>query len=412
MKKILILAFLLVTNLLKAQQPEGIKFEHGNTWAEILEKAKAENKYIFVDAFTTWCGPCKIMTQKIFPLPEVGKFYNERFINVKIQLDVTKTDNEEVKNWYKDAENFKLDYKVNVYPSYLFFNPDGEIIHRAVGSLPEDLFIKLGHEALDSTKQYYTLLKDYTAGNRDPKLLLTLAKVSERIYDKEFAPRILKDYLGQQKDLFTKETIDLFHLTTKKISDPGFAFYRNNSIKIDSMYWKGYTSRMVNNILMRELVAPAVYGFGERKEDVNWKAAEKKLRNDYPDICDEVIAVAKIQNYMLFKNWTKFRDAVSHYIETYDDKVENGIINNYAILILKNCEDEKCIKAALDWSKRSLTGRDEKRSPFMNTYANLLYKSGKKDEAIQTLEEVVKTTKGAGSYASTLEKMKKGEKTW
>lgn len=32
-----------------------IKFEHG-TWEEIKAKAKAENKLIFMDAYTSWCG--------------------------------------------------------------------------------------------------------------------------------------------------------------------------------------------------------------------------------------------------------------------------------------------------------------------------------------------------------------------
>ena len=46
---------------------KGIRFTPGK-WAEILKKAKAENKIIFFDAYTTWCGPCKLL-QKMY-LPE------------------------------------------------------------------------------------------------------------------------------------------------------------------------------------------------------------------------------------------------------------------------------------------------------------------------------------------------------
>ncbi len=52
---------------------QGIQFEH-ITFAEGLAKAKAENKLIFVDAFTTWCGPCKMLTSKTFPDSAVGTF--------------------------------------------------------------------------------------------------------------------------------------------------------------------------------------------------------------------------------------------------------------------------------------------------------------------------------------------------
>ena len=53
------------------------------TLAKALEKAKAENKLVFVDCYTSWCGPCKYMLNNVFVLPEVGAFFNEHFVNVK-----------------------------------------------------------------------------------------------------------------------------------------------------------------------------------------------------------------------------------------------------------------------------------------------------------------------------------------
>ena len=81
-------------------QSTGIHFEHNSNWETILKRAKAENKYIFVDCFTTWCGPCTYMSAQIFPLKEVGEFYNTKFLNLKLQFDTTQSDNEDVKNWY------------------------------------------------------------------------------------------------------------------------------------------------------------------------------------------------------------------------------------------------------------------------------------------------------------------------
>ncbi len=65
MKKIL---FLIIALPFYTLAQQGMKFEHGITWKEIQAKAKAENKYIFMDAFTTWCGPCKYMAANIFPM--------------------------------------------------------------------------------------------------------------------------------------------------------------------------------------------------------------------------------------------------------------------------------------------------------------------------------------------------------
>jgi len=107
MKKILIIALMLFAGSVSAQ--EGIQFFQGS-WNEALAKAKAENKLIFVDIYTSWCGPCKLMAKDIFPLRSVGEKFNKNFINYKIDAEkgegimVAKT------------------YKVNAYPTYLFVN--------------------------------------------------------------------------------------------------------------------------------------------------------------------------------------------------------------------------------------------------------------------------------------------------
>ena len=77
--------------------PKGIRFEKGLSWQQVLEKAKAENKFIFVDCYATWCGPCKQMERDVYPVPQVEELYNDRFISVKMQMDSSKADDEWVK---------------------------------------------------------------------------------------------------------------------------------------------------------------------------------------------------------------------------------------------------------------------------------------------------------------------------
>ena len=50
---------------------QGIEFEKG-AWEEVLAKAKAEDKLMFVDSYTTWCGPCKKLSKHVFPNEKVS----------------------------------------------------------------------------------------------------------------------------------------------------------------------------------------------------------------------------------------------------------------------------------------------------------------------------------------------------
>src|SRR6478752_6799571 len=96
---------LAVTNFKASAQ--GIKFVHNLDSA--LTLAKAQNKPIFIDFYTSWCAPCKVMTQDVFPQEKVGTYFNSQFINCKIQCDDKGIGVEIGKK-----------YQINAYPTLMF----------------------------------------------------------------------------------------------------------------------------------------------------------------------------------------------------------------------------------------------------------------------------------------------------
>ncbi|WP_207425647.1 tetratricopeptide repeat protein [Pedobacter sp. SYSU D00535] len=91
------------------------------------------------------------------------------------------------------------------------------------------------------------------------------------------------------------------------------------------------------------------------------------------------------------------------------------MLNNYAWEIFKKCDDMACIQQALAWSKKTLEGKNAKEVMYLDTYANLLHKSGRTAEAIKIQEEAVALSgekDDNGNLTKVLNKMKKGEKTW
>jgi len=111
MKKYILLIFACIYAIHLSAQNAGINFLHGTTWAEAVAKAKAENKLIFIDFYTQWCGPCLNMAQTVFSLPTVGYYYNQTFINLKIDAE--------------EGEGITLakKYGVRSYPTYAFIDP-------------------------------------------------------------------------------------------------------------------------------------------------------------------------------------------------------------------------------------------------------------------------------------------------
>ncbi|WP_394996129.1 thioredoxin family protein [Emticicia sp.] len=115
------LLFSLSTYAQHVNSATGIKFTE-TSWKEIVKKAKAEKKLIFMDAYTTWCGPCKMLQSRVFPDKALGAFFNENFINAAIDME---TD---------EGVRLSSIYEVQGYPSLFFIDPNtGKVVKMFLG---------------------------------------------------------------------------------------------------------------------------------------------------------------------------------------------------------------------------------------------------------------------------------------
>lgn len=118
-KKLFVLCLCLLSGHLIFAQ--GIVFQEG-TLTEALAKAKQENKLVFVDVYTTWCGPCKMVAKTVFPQEKVGRYYNEHFINCK--LDAEKGEGPEMVK----------KYGIKGYPTFLYLDGGGNLVYSFSGA--------------------------------------------------------------------------------------------------------------------------------------------------------------------------------------------------------------------------------------------------------------------------------------
>ncbi|CAH0998691.1 Thiol:disulfide interchange protein DsbD [Neolewinella maritima] len=180
-----ILLLLLTTATLSAQ---GIQFFEGS-WAEALEQAAAEDKLIFVDAYAEWCGPCKMMSARVFPDQEVGEYFNANFISVK--YDMEKSESEEFRQWHS----------ASAYPTLLFINAENEVVHRLIGARQTKQLLRDAASALARTeKDLDELRADYEADNTAET---AYAYVRALLRAEEAHLRVANDYLRRPEVDFT-----------------------------------------------------------------------------------------------------------------------------------------------------------------------------------------------------------------
>jgi thioredoxin-related protein len=197
MKQVIVFLVLVIlfAPFARTQEP-GIQFEQTLSWPEILKKAKAENKYIFLDCYASWCGPCKFMDAKVYPAKEAGDYYNAHYISVRLQMDKTAGDDQRTKDWYGVAHYMERTFAVNSYPTFLFFDPAGMAVHKRVGSKDVAGLIAMGEDAQNPAKQYYTVVKNFEPGKIDTGELKALAR-QFRLSDKDLAGKMAFDFLSR-----------------------------------------------------------------------------------------------------------------------------------------------------------------------------------------------------------------------
>ncbi|MEO0899007.1 MAG: DUF255 domain-containing protein [Bacteroidota bacterium] len=364
---------------------EGIQFEHGS-WADALAKAKAEDKMIFMDAYTTWCGPCKWMTANVFPEEKVGEFYNKNFINVKMDMEKG------------EGPDLALTYGVRAYPSLLFINGEGELIHQAIGSRDAVKFVALGEEAMDPKKQIGPQMAKFNKGERDPDFLRNLTVVALDNYMPELGD-ISKAYFETQSDLLTKENTELIFKVTQKEDDPYFDHILKNRAHFNEVIGEEDVNGLFKNICMAGIF---------RQPSIDYDALGKRFGKYFSgEKTQEYLAETKLTYYFFVAektpdNEAKMFEAAEAYFDNFD--VQNPrMINAVAWAFYEKTKDPDLLKKACKWAKKAVEISPE--YTYMDTLAALCYANGKKKKAEKMALEAIEKGKENGEDVSGTEKL-------
>lgn len=413
MRYLLMILLALTIQNLKGQTSQSIDFETKLTWQQIKEKARKENKYVFIDIYTTWCVPCKEMAINVFTEKKVAEFFNKNFINVALQMDSTKHDDLHTKNWRHQADLFAKTYHINSYPTYIFLNPQGYYIHYISGSSSADEFLAKAKMALDPNTQLINLKRGFNSGRRDSLFLLSLINTAKMSGDLDSIGIYINNYLAISKKWNTRRNLEFIVTGTKGSTDLAFRYLLSHQHLIDSILGQHTYLRTVKNIAYDEVVFPLtrknakkqVFGggmiiySGEVIRNVNWDAIKIKLDSNFAAISDEVLLFSKPQYYEAIADWKAYCKSVDSYINNTKD-LDLYQLDNYARIILMSGGSAEQIRSAISWCELILSRADSRKTPiFLKAYSSLLYKDGQKDGAIKSLEKYLSLISSPDSEA-------------
>lgn len=435
---------------------QGIRFTEGS-WNEALAKAKSEHKLIYMDIYTTWCGPCKVMAAQIFPAAEAGEKYNGLFVNYKIDAE--------------KGEGIALakKYQVEGYPTNLYINPEDEsVVYRVMGStgLPE--FLNRADVALLEQKdpmKWSDYEQKFEKGNRDKAFLVAYIEKAKRLdlnNDKALNAYVVEN-AGKKTD---DATLKFLFENTKTLDNTSVAVIAANKDKINGFFpqetheYDSWLQMLPYNTLQKAienkdekllgLIEKGIKDYGIKQQGVSgtyyykkefyqrtgneekaWQAS--KAEADYiatikPAAFDQLDAegLEDVKASIIYQlkamgvTEDKFESSITATLEKNPDMRKPATINAAQSLnasawnVVENkSEDKVAVQQALIWSKKSLElAKGFNAWPMLaDTYANLLFLNGERDKAIAMQEEAISKAQasqmeGIEGLQESLEKMK------
>ncbi len=335
------------------------------SFAEAKERAAEANKPIFMDCYTTWCGPCKWMAANMFTLPEVAKFYNENFVCVSFDMEKG------------EGKELAQQYQIRAYPTLLYLDEEGTLLQIQRGA-PQ-----VGQAYID---------KGQMALNEEQTIPYLTAHREEHFDD----PAFMENYFLTLNDAGQLEE-GLFGRYMEQFSVEEWIEEKNKNIILNLLRAHEHPvyQKLANNYqqltprLQKHLEDVAYYALVREmykvKKDSNalpaYQKEKKRLLTEvFPGPKDRLRFRLKLREAEMTSDWEAYAVACMGPVKRfYWDEARQ--LNSYAWTLYEEIEDPQYLKRALKWAKRAVELNP--KHAYLDTYARLLYETGAPEKALQ-----------------------------
>lgn len=348
-----------------------------------MDIASYEQKYLFIDCYTDWCGWCKVADEKTFANEEVGAFMNERFISVKIDME------------RGGGIELGAKYRVFGYPSYLIFTPDGSLARKFSGYMsdPMDFVIELKSALDESSHPKYPLKLKENAKLPDFYLnSFANADTKEKRVNPD--PEVIEKWLIDQTDL---TSVPVWSVISKfEVNEKMTDQFVDSKEKFEAIYGEIEVEQKIGNIAYSQL-RKAI----ESKSEKDLESVLEFVRKHMTINTEENISFYRLKFYEGTENWPAYVELVQQIILEKGHEGQSEAINNYCWTIYENVEDPELLKLAGKWMHTVVNNDPEYM--YLDTYAALLFKMRMYKEAITWAETAIQAGKKFGQNVAETE---------
>ncbi|MBK8502282.1 MAG: thioredoxin family protein [Saprospiraceae bacterium] len=339
-----------------------------------LDQAKKDQILIFIDAYTTWCGPCKMMDRDVFTDSAVGQFFNTNFVNLKLDMEKG------------SGIGVAQKYQVRGYPSFLFINAEGVLIHQGIGYQPVPAFMGMATVALDPSKQLPALEKAYRNGDKSEDLLYNYTNALIEAHD-EKSKVIGKEYLASQPSWTTRKNMELVGQLVSEYDD----LYYNFIVEKRHLFIKEFGEGRVDGAILRQIENHLFTNI----EKVDMEKAKQIYVQTFPSSKAGVyFDNFELDYYDALGKKDIYVDKARRYVKRYPN-LSSIALNGLAWNFYEKIDDKKALKWAAKWAQKSVDLED---AYFNNdTLAALYYKQNNKKKALKYALKAIELAKAEGS---------------
>lgn len=318
---------------------KGIAFEkEGTLFRQAVQKAMSTGKLIFLDCYTSWCGPCKMMANTVFPQEVVGNFMNPKYVCIKIDMEKG------------EGPELAKKLQISAYPTFIVFNSGGQEIGRFLGGCKAEEFIeKVTKASTDNASA--EMDKRFADGERDEAFLYSYLTTLSSAYKRDQCNVVAEALLNGRAETFAadKQLANVFMGHLSNPFSPAFIYTAKHpetliattgnetavNMKLQNV-WKGYA---------RELIVEENGSVTLDRENMDkWLALMDECGVDKS--VKEDLRLTTLLTYNEKKqDWNAYMECVAAYGKLFD--ISDLMLCKWCTPIAKNCKEEAPKKAAV-----------------------------------------------------------------